>query len=448
MVNVEEIKHYVNKIFSDFGVNRKQEIIRLLFEISKKENKKIDDIIKDAPIQDRQFLPLKQYLMKRRFPNLIAQEKKVNFSLPELDINPKYRINIRKKFQIIPRHFYIEKSVLGTALAKRLKTKFPDAQFTTITRYKEFVGKKKWGIEDYNHRAEQFFVVKEGFDFFKKCPCSIKSVSCGYHVINLGSGCAFECTYCYLQDYINSPGIVIPANIEDFFRHFEYYKQDIRLGSGELTDSLLFDHITEFSPLIVDFFRKYPRSTFEFKTKSNNIDLLLSVKSAGNIVVAWSINPQRIIETTEFYTASLEERLQAAEQCARAGYKVAFHFDPIIYCQNWETDYHDLVNEIFTRIDDRQMAWLSLGTLRMTPRLKKIIENRFPENKILDEEFIPAYDGKMRYSHQIRSNIYKKMKEWIKSRSPNVYFYLCMEEKLMCQENQTPPLRAYDKVPV
>ena len=57
-------------------------------------------------------------------------------------------------------------------------------------------------------------------------------------------------------------------------------------------------------------------------------------------------NPQKVIESTEFYTASLDERLEAAAQCVDAGYRVAFHFDPIIYSKTWEKDYEELVNII------------------------------------------------------------------------------------------------------
>jgi len=259
--------------------------------------------------------------------------------------------------------------------------------------------------------------------------------------VNLGSGCGFECTYCYLQDYINSPGIVIPANIEDFFEEFRKYKQDIRLGSGELTDSLLFDHITGFSPLIVEFFKNYPKSTFEFKTKSVNIDNLLKVTPAGNIVVSWSVNPPNIIDAMEFYTAPLEDRLQAAASCIKAGYKVGFHFDPIIYYKGWERDYEALVNRIYDVIDDNKIEWISLGTLRLTSRLKRIIENRFVENTILDEEFTNSHDGKLRYPFALRTQVYKKMKEWILARSSHAPIYLCMEEKDMCSACDTFPVK-------
>ena len=55
----------------------------------------------------------------------------------------------------------------------------------------------------------------------------------------------------------------------------------------------------------------------------------------------------------------------------------AFHFDPMIQYPGWQGGYKKLVDTIFERIPKDKIAWLSLGTLRMTPKLKKIIEKSF-----------------------------------------------------------------------
>lgn len=439
MVQAEIFQQYVTQHFAHFGINKRREITRLLYEISRRENLHPADILPEISGRELRFDDIKNDLIKKRYPNLIRETRNFRLAFPTVDIDPHHQLNLEKR-EAIAQDVYIEESVADTSLVSRMKIKFPQAHYTTIPSYKGFVGDKQYGISDYNRRFRHFFLVRENYDFFKKCPCSCKSVSCGYHVFNLGQGCAFECTYCYLQDYINSPGIVLPANIEDFFDAFKSYKQAIRVGTGEMTDSLIFDHITEYSVAIVDFFNDYPNSTFEFKTKSDNVGLLLTTKpSAGNIIVGWSVNPPVIIEKVEFYTASLKDRLAAAEKCAAAGFKLAFHFDPVINFPGWEKHYEPLVNEIFDRIKPKDIAWMSVGTLRLSPRLKKIIENRFPETRILDEEMILGYDGKLRYSPKVRLDIYQKMIGWLKARGNGVPYYLCMEEKALCGDCGTLP---------
>ena len=101
------------------------------------------------------------------------------------------------------------------------------------------------------------------------------------------------------------------------------------------------------------------------------------------------------------------------------------------------------MDRIFDEIPEEKMAWLSLGTLRMTPRLKKMIENRFQENTILDEEFMRGYDGKLRYGFETRTQMYTHMKEAIRARTQKVHIYLCMEEKDACSSCETAPLKKF-----
>jgi spore photoproduct lyase len=71
------------------------------------------------------------------------------------------------------------------------------------------------------------------------------------------------------------------------------------IGSGEFTDSLVLDSLSCYSSQIIDFFRKYPLVSFEFKTKSDNIGNIIKAKPVKNIVISWSINPQKIISRHE-----------------------------------------------------------------------------------------------------------------------------------------------------
>jgi spore photoproduct lyase len=334
-----------------------------------------------------------------------------------------------------PRRIYIEDGLEKFELVRRLEAKFPKAHFTSIRTYKDHCAKARPDISAYNRRTEELFVVLEKYDHFKPCPCSGGAVPCGYHNANLGFGCPFECSYCFLQNYTNAPGIVLPANLEDFFEAFATYQQHVRVGSGETTDSLVYDDLSGFSPRIVEFFSSHPKSMFEFKTKSDNINGLLGVNASSNIVIGWSVNPLHIIEQEEHFTASLGERLEAARRCAAHGYRTAFHFDPVIYTLGWEEAYAKVITDIFSVVPAESIAWISVGTLRMTPEQKKTIENRFPENTILDAELLAAEDGKLRYAYQVRLDIYRRMMTLLKEKKHALTrVYLCMETPSMCRD--------------
>lgn len=268
---------------------------------------------------------------------------------------------------------------------------------------------------------------------FKPCQGVCEDVvCCGYYTIDLASGCPCDCTYCILQHYIaNNPVTTIYVNIEEILgvvkKHLESEpSRDFRIGTGELSDSLAYDHITGYSKVIVNFFAQQRNATFEFKTKTANIGNLLGLKHAGRTVVSWSLNPQKIINSEEHNSAPLLERLSAAKRCVKAGYRVGFHFDPMINYDGWESDYKKVVEEIFRHVPAASIAWISLGALRFPNHMRAIAQKRFPDTKIFCGEFIPA-NGKMRYFRPIREEMYVKMRDWIKEGAPYVSPYLCME---------------------
>ena len=423
----------VRENFPRFGVNKKQEIIRLLYEISKKEGIEPGEILKkEELLQD--YLRLKRTLLQRRYPLACQDQPSLKTYLPKLQfLSSPLNSALAEHKNFYPRKVFIEKSVIYSGLAARFKGFFPKADFEEIESFKAYRAKNQdFGIGAYNKRQETVFIVRENYDFFKKCPCTKCASACGYHIFNLGFGCIYECVYCYLQEYTNTPGIILPANIGDFFNAFkDYERKGMRIGSGEFTDSLALDSWTGYSLELIEFFKQHPQVTFEFKTKSVEVDNLLKTKHAGNIVVSWSLNPQTVIDENEFFSSSLEERLAAAKRCVDAGYKVGFHFDPIIYFSGWQDEYGRLIESLFAEINPRDIAWISLGTLRFRPELKTVIENRFPENKILDEELLLGYDNKLRYSDKMRYGVYSYMISAIRGHSKDIELYLCMENKKM-----------------
>ena len=429
-VKFQSIEILHNKIafyFPGFGVNKRREIERLVYEISKREKIPPEKILNS--IDSNNFETVKKGLLKRRFPYSCAHNEAIKPYLPKVGIDPAQSFDINNsKFN--PQKILIEKSAASSYLNNRFKAAFPKAAFTEIPSLKSFIrDNRKSGMPSYNKRRDMVFITNERYDFFKKCPCTKSAIGCGYHIFNLGFGCIFDCTYCYLQEYNNAPGLIFPANIDKFFERFKRYKKPkMRIGTGEFSDSLMLDHITEYSLPIIEFFSKHKNVLFEFKTKGSNIENLLKAKHGGNIVASWSLNPQRIIDKNEFFTAGLNERIKSAEKCIKAGYKIGIHFDPVIYFKEWKKEYANVIDLLFSRIKPWDIAWISIGTFRFKPELKPIIENRFPDNKILDGELLLGYDNKLRYPYGLRYNMYKFLLNALKRHSKKVPVYLCMEE--------------------
>ena len=84
-------------------------------------------------------------------------------------------------------------------------------------------------------------------NFIKHCPCSPETVPCGYYNLNLHTGCNFGCSYCILQAYLETKDPIFYTNIDDMERELEAFAPDhpyLRIGTGELSDSLAFEPLT------------------------------------------------------------------------------------------------------------------------------------------------------------------------------------------------------------
>jgi spore photoproduct lyase len=438
---LEDTKRALQDIRISLGPNKKQELIRLIYETSKRDcvipSLLLKEAVGDNLLSPRKsFASIKDYLLRKRFSVACKDKKDHRFHFPKLILDAEYSVSKKKLSTFYPERIFIEKDAGDFSITKSILKRLPRSKHIKINSLKGYIkenNERKNQIRDYNERTKNLFLVKERYDFIKPCPCSKGVVGCGYYILNLGFGCIYECSYCFLQNYTNVNGIVIPVNIDDFLFRLEalFTKNpgSLRIGTGEFTDSLALDGLTGFSQILIEFFSRFENKTLELKTKSNNVEKILELRGRNNIVISWSLNPQFIVDSDEWQTCDLMERLEAAKKCCEAGYLVGFHFDPLIYSKKWKENYRELVDLLFKAVSYKNIAWISLGTFRFSPRLKTIIEQRFPDSRILDEELIIGFDKKLRYLEQLRIEIYKSMISWIRKYSDSVLVYLCMEPK-------------------
>lgn len=283
-------------------------------------------------------------------------------------------------------------------------------------------------------------LAKNRGHFFKACPGTKEYRCCDYQVLNIGMGCPMDCVYCILQAYLNKPWLTFFVNSGDLLGEMEEAfrlepNRFFRIGTGEFTDSLALDRLTCLSPLLVEFIADKKQAVLELKTKSGVIENLEGLEHNGRTIVAWSLNSTRVMQKEEIRTATLEERLAAAAQCARWGYKLAFHFDPIIDHPGWEEGYRNTINRLFEVVPKDKIVWISMGALRYLPALKTIGCNRFPHSRIYYQEFIEGLDNKKRYFRPRRVTLYKHIYSLLKKgAAESTCIYFCMESDEIWQE--------------
>jgi spore photoproduct lyase len=297
-----------------------------------------------------------------------------------------------------------------------------------------------------NYDRNSLLISRHKGSFLRPCPATPLYNCCGLNIFHFGQGCPISCSYCILSSYLGSEASILFGNIkdgllalEDNLRLLSHDRETFktlspdpnprsyRFCTGEFTDSLLFEPITSLSIKLVNLFRSYPPAILELKTKTANIDGLLDLDHGGRTVISFSLNSPEISQKEEARAASLKERLAAAAKVITRGYRVGFHFDPIIRYPGWEKGYGKTIELLFKIIDPQSIAWISLGCFRYLPPLKPIMIRKGASH-LFREEFVKADDGKMRYPRPLRLLMYRTLLDFLSPKlSPKTIVYLCME---------------------
>lgn len=294
--------------------------------------------------------------------------------------------------------------------------------------------------ENLSEGKQHLLLTRHKGHFFKECPATREYRCCDYHVLNTGMNCPIDCVYCILQAYLNNPWLSFYINIDDLLTEMDEVlskNPDVkyRIGTGEFTDSLAIDRLTNLSSSLVSFMASRENGMLELKTKSAVIENLENLDHGGKTVIAWSLNSSQVLQTQELRSATLTERLEAAAKVAGWGYKLAFHFDPIIEHDGWEDGYRQTIDALFQTVPADSIVWISMGALRYLPKLKDIGIGRFPGTHMFFQEFIEGLDGKSRYFRDNRVRLYKSIYSCLKKHaSERTCIYFCMESDEIWQE--------------
>ncbi len=269
-------------------------------------------------------------------------------------------------------------------------------------------------------------------DILKPCPGTRGYICCGYQILNIGTNCPLDCSYCILQAYFKEDRLKVFSNLEErigeVVREIEGHPEKIyRIGTGEFTDSLALDPLTGWTSILLPIFSVRKNAVLELKTKSVCIEGLIKSPYRERLIVSWSLNSPFISEREEIRAPSLVERLKAARDCQKEGFTLGFHFDPLLIHRDWRSGYLKTIELLEKYINPAGIIWLSLGSFRFMPALKPIIRRRHPGSCILNGEFILALDGKMRYFKPLRIELYEFMRTHLESWHSDLGMYLCME---------------------
>ena len=277
--------------------------------------------------------------------------------------------------------------------------------------------------------SKKIKVEKSDKEIYGMCPvASPKTVCCNLHTIDAVENCVFGCSYCTIQTFYTQEAI-FDADLAKKLNNIEIDpKRFYHFGSGQSSDSLAWGNREGNLDALCNFAKNNPNILLEFKTKSNNISYFLENDFPKNIVCSFSLNTDTIVNNEEHFTASLAERNIAAKKLADHGIKVAFHFHPMVYYDNWEHDYSDIAQTLTNTFKTDDVLFISFGSVTLIKPVIQKIRNLGNATKTLQMDLVPDPHGKLTYRDDVKVRMFKKMYRNFEKWHNKVFIYLCMEK--------------------
>jgi spore photoproduct lyase len=247
-----------------------------------------------------------------------------------------------------------------------------------------------------------------------------RTVCPNFYVLSHANGCAFDpqCDYCYLKSSFWG------LRAQEAFSNVDTMLQEVRtwialddletyvLNTGNLSDSLVFEHVRPAVAGLVDLFREAHaagrKHSLLLVTKSGlrECGVLLKLAPCPNVIVSFSVNCPEVAELHERGAADVDDRMAAARRLKEMGWRVRMRIDPMFSTG----DYGGIIRQLRALAPER----LTLGCLRAEPHLLQVIDHG-----LFSELEPPAEEGGLaRYPLATRLELYGRAAAGLKDVCP------------------------------
>ena len=326
---------------------------------------------------------------------------------------------------------FIEKGVIDSKYTQRILSKLKCTEYTELEKVEDVWGRVKKPYLQ-KRKTLNLFIGRKVGELVKETPDAYGIGTQKHYYFIHAYNCIYECQYCYLQGYFNTPDIVLFVNHDEIIEQMQLrvdQNPDAWFHAGEFSDSLALSHLTGEWDEYWDFFKRNQEAKLELRTKSVNLKSILDLEPLSNIYVSFTLAGFKEGKEFDLKTPSVKARLSAIKKLVEKGFMIGLHFDPIIYTDTTIESYENIIKMIAEIIPPHLLGYISIGVVRFTKDVYREVENNYSDSPMLLQNFNKSFDGKVRYSKPMRMWILNTVRDiCLKNKIEDKKIYLCMEE--------------------
>ena len=325
---------------------------------------------------------------------------------------------------------YIEDAVSDHSRTLAITRRFPKATIIPCKKYGEI----------FNRKAQNFRLQKKNPSLIlaEKLKNHVLPAPAGYgtgnahnyyfsHMLN----CIYDCRYCFLQGMYRSAHLLLFVNYESFQQTIvntlaSHPGKSVHFFSGYDCDSLALEPVSGFAQNFLPFFAGHPNAVLELRTKGTQIRTLLGMPPINNCIIAFSFTPESMSLTLEHKVPSIKRRINAIGRLQDKGWRIGLRFDPLLYYDEYQSDYKELFSSIFRELNVDLIDSVSLGSFRLPKSFFHKMADLYPE-ELLFASPLETTEGMVSYKSNLKFQLLQFCQDEILSYVPEQKFHPCEE---------------------
>ena len=302
----------------------------------------------------------------------------------------------------IPDAIYYEPRVTEYELGEELFEKYKDVPKFEIENHNNIEEMRKKENKEFPKMKRNLIIgIRKTHKFVPNNKIS------DYLVPYTSSGCTAMCLYCYLVcNYNKCAYLRLFVNREEMLdkiiKTANESEKELVFEIGSNSDLILENSITGNLKWTIENFKKAQKGYLTFPTKFDMVDDILDIDGKDRVIIRMSVNPKEIIQKVEMGTSQLEKRVEAINKLKQAGYKVGILIAPVIFVENWEKLYEELIIYLSENLSEEVKKDVFFEVILMTYSYihRKINEEAFPSAINLYNPELMTGRGKGKYTYK------------------------------------------------